>query len=168
MVGPGVRLTTEAADAGADAVLVLSPPGVADSRPYYEAVVAASPVPVLAYHYPGMSPPGISLDVLAELPVVAVKDSSGDADRLRAQLDRGTVPVYPGSSALLAAAGQAGCPGAILALANAEPELCRRAFAGDEDAQRKLMPSHERARGPAATKALAVERFGDLPPLSRV
>jgi 4-hydroxy-tetrahydrodipicolinate synthase len=164
-----VRLTQDAADAGADAVLALTPPGVADVRPYYDQVAAASSVPVLAYHYPSMSPPGIPLDVLPELPVAAVKDSSGEAERLLRQVaTAGSPPVYVGSSALLLLAGAAGCPGAILALANAEPELCCRAFAGDRDAQRELIPSHLRAKGPAATKALAAERFPDLRTVSRI
>src|SRR3954454_18357658 len=51
--------TERAFAAGADAVLGLSPAGVRDPRPYYEAVAKAAPGPLLAYHFPGASAPGI-------------------------------------------------------------------------------------------------------------
>src|SRR5690606_18146757 len=73
------ELSRRAADGGAAALLVLSPPGASDPRPYYDQVTAAVDVPVLAYHYPYASRPGIPVDVLSELPAVGVKDSAGDA-----------------------------------------------------------------------------------------
>jgi 4-hydroxy-tetrahydrodipicolinate synthase len=76
-----VALTAAAVDHGADAVLASSPLGANDSHPYYDEVVAAAgTVPVLAYHIPSVSPPGIEVDALAALPVAGLKDSSGDAD----------------------------------------------------------------------------------------
>ena len=161
--GEAARLTAAAADGGADAVLALSPPGAADPRPYYDEVVkAAGVVPVLAYHFPAVSPPGVPVELLADLPVAALKDSSGDPDRLLAELDAWDRPVYPGSSSLLAYAAGLGCPGAILALANAEPELCVAAFGGDHGAQRRLAPAHLAARAPfpGAIKQRTAERFG--------
>jgi 4-hydroxy-tetrahydrodipicolinate synthase len=156
-------LTSAAIDGGADAVVVLSPPGASDPRPYYDAVAkAAGPAPVLAYHWPAVSPPGVPLDLLGDLPVAGLKDSTGDPERLLAELDAWDGPVYPGSSALLSFAGPLGCPGAILALANVEPELCAAAFAGDPAAQRRLAPSHLAMTDsfPRALKQLAAERFG--------
>ena len=80
-------LTRDATEHGADAVLVLSPPGASDTRPYYEAVgKAAAGTPVLAYHLPTVSPPGIAVRELADLPVAGVKDSAGDAERLLHEL----------------------------------------------------------------------------------
>lgn len=138
-----VRMTAAARDAGADAALVLSRPGDADPRGYYAAVRdAAGEMPVLAYHYPAVSAPGIAVDQLADLPVDGLKDSSGDADRLATELDVFERPVYVGSSAYLSLAGPLGAAGAILGLANTEPELCIRAFAGDIEAQRELIPLH--------------------------
>jgi 4-hydroxy-tetrahydrodipicolinate synthase len=156
-------LTAAAVRAGADAVLARSPRGVSDPSRYYEAVAAAAgSTPVLAYHYPAVSPPGIPLDILVKLPVSGCKDSSGNLERLLATLDRWHGWLYPGSSALLLPAGQLGCPGAILALANAEPELCAAAFAGDADAQRKLVPAHLAAGQdfPHGIKHLIAQRFG--------
>jgi 4-hydroxy-tetrahydrodipicolinate synthase len=158
-----VAFTEAACDAGADGLLVLSPPGSGDVRPYYDAVAkAAGALPVLAYHFPGVSAPGIPVSVLPELPVAGCKDSSGDADRLLATLESWDAPLYTGSSAVLALAGPLGCAGAILALANAEPELCAAAFAGDAGAQLRLAVPHARSREdfPAGIKTLTAERFG--------
>lgn len=158
-----VELTRSAVQEGARAVLVLSPPGAADPRPYYEKVAeAAGSVPVLAYHWPAISPPGISVSLLRDLPVAGCKDSSGDADRLLETLTTWDRPVYVGSSALLSFAGPLGSTGAILALANAQPEACIAAFAGDFDAQLKLAEHHRRAVSdfPRGIKRLTSERFG--------
>jgi dihydrodipicolinate synthase/N-acetylneuraminate lyase len=155
-------LTRDAKDGGADGVLVLSPPGSSDVLPYYGTVAgAAAGMPVLAYHFPAVSPPGIPVPVLAGLPVQGCKDSSGDADRLLETVDVWDGPLYVGSSSLLSLAGPLGCAGAILALANAEPEGCIAAFAGDPAAQRALAPAHRQSlmRFPGGIKALTAARF---------
>jgi dihydrodipicolinate synthase/N-acetylneuraminate lyase len=156
------RLTAAARDAGADAVLALSPAGCTDSRPYYEAVVAAArDIPVLAYHFPRASSPGIAVEALPDLPVAGMKDSSGDAGRLPATLSSWDRPVYPGSSTLTLLAASLGCPGVILALANAEPEACVAAFAGDAGAQLKMAEYRAaEARPPLGIKQLTAARFG--------
>lgn len=159
-------LTAAAFDAGADAVMPLSPPGVADPRRYYDAVAkAAAERPVLAYSYPAVAPPGIPVEVLPELPVAGVKDSSGDAERLLAELAAYGGAVSVGSSALLTMAGALGATGAILALANAEPERCCAAFAGDREAQLALLPAHQVAGSdfPVGIKRLVADRWGVSP-----
>src|SRR5262245_56386671 len=116
-------LTRAAVDHGADGVLALSPPGAHDLRGYYDTVAAAAgDVPVLAYHYPQVSPPGIPVERLADLPVQGLKDSTGDPGRLLEERAGYRGWLYVGSSALLALAGPLGCSGATLALANVEPE----------------------------------------------
>ncbi len=137
-----VLLSKRAADDGADVLLVLSPPNVADPRPYYERVASAVDVPVLAYHYPKLSSPGISVDVLGELPVAGIKDSSGEAERLILEADALHAGVYTGSPALIHTAGAIGCAGALLALANVDPEGCARAWVGDGEVQRALITGH--------------------------
>jgi 4-hydroxy-tetrahydrodipicolinate synthase len=157
------RLTARAGELGAAAALVLSPPGAADPRPYYDDVAKAAPdLPLLAYHFPAASQPGIPLDLLDGLPVVGCKDSSGDAERLLEELALFDRPMYTGSSALLSFAGPVGCAGAILALANAEPEDCIAALAGDAGAQRRLTSPHLEARRsfPRGLKELTAARFG--------
>jgi 4-hydroxy-tetrahydrodipicolinate synthase len=137
-----VELARRAADDGADALLVLSPLGTDDPRPYYDTVVRAVDVPVLAYHNPTMSAPGIPVDLLCELPVAGVKDSTGDPARLAVELDEVGDGVYTGSAALLLQARAMGCSGAILALANVDPEGCIRAWEGDGACQRELVNGH--------------------------
>ncbi len=155
-------LTLSAKEHGADGVLVLSPPRIDDPRPYFEVVArAAGGLPVLAYHYPKASPPGIPVAMLPELPVAGLKDSTGDPDRLLEELEWGQ-PLYTGSSAVLAMAGPLGCAGAILALANVDPEGCVAAFEGDVKAQRALAGAHRAARAafPGGLKELMATRFG--------
>ena len=162
-------LTEAAVRAGADAVLAWPPPGSSDLPGYFGAVAeAASGRPVLAYHIPWVSAPGVPVDALGGLPVVGQKDSSGDPDRLLAEVARYRGSTYVGSSALLAMAGPLGATGAILALANLEPELCAEAFAGDMAAQARLTDAHlaVRAGGPPEIKRmLAAQR--DTVALSR-
>ncbi|MGI9023548.1 MAG: dihydrodipicolinate synthase family protein [Acidimicrobiales bacterium] len=158
-----VALTKAAADHGADAVLVLSPPGTDDPRLYYDRVaVAAGRVPVLAYHFPVMSAPGIPFAALGDLPVVGCKDSSGDPDRLLETVAGWDRALYTGSSALLSFAGPLGCAGAIVTLANVEPERCVEAFDGDVAAQLALADAHEASgvRLPVGIKELTARRFG--------
>ncbi|MDQ1403587.1 MAG: 4-hydroxy-tetrahydrodipicolinate synthase [Actinomycetota bacterium] len=158
-----VELTGQALEAGADAVLVLSPPNTTDALPYFVAVAkAAAGAPLLAYHYPAVSPPGIPVQALDTLPIDGLKDSSGEPERLLEELSFWGGHLYTGSSAILALAGPMGCAGAILALANVEPERCIAAFAGDTTAQRQLAPAHLAARRsfPRGIKQLTARRFG--------
>ena len=165
-----VGLTKAAVLAGADAVLAFPPPapGVdstardaasysASLTDYYGAVgEAAGGRPVLAYHVPWISAPGVPVADLAGLPIAGIKDSSGSADRLLDELAHYQGATYVGSSALLSLAGPMGGAGAILALANVEPERCCRAFAGDAAVQRDLAVVHLEVRegGPAALKRM--------------
>ncbi len=154
-------LTAAAVAAGADAVLAWPPPGSQDLPGYFGAVAAAAAsLPVLAYHIPWLSAPGVPVSELTRLPVSGQKDSSGDADRLLDEIANYRGSTYVGSSALLAMAGPLGAAGAILAIANLEPELCCDAFAGDAAAQLALAEVHlaVRAGGPPALKRLLAQR----------
>lgn len=158
--------TADACNRGADGVLALSPPGSRRLHDYYAAVVdAAGDVPVLAYHFPRASTPGIDVDTLATLPVRGVKDSSADPERLLEELAELEICLYTGSATMILAAGQLGCRGAILAVANAEPDLAVRAFDGDPQAQRALTGPHFAARAdfPAGLKRLVADRYGTSP-----
>lgn len=165
-----VGLTKAAVVAGADAVLAFPPPagdveratsdvtsysaGVAE---HYGAVAAAAEGrPVFAYHVPWISAPGVPVRDLPELPIAGIKDSSGSADRLLDELANYAGATYVGSSALLSLAGPMGGAGAILALANVEPERCIQAFAGDAAVQRDLADVHLKVRegGPAELKRM--------------
>ena len=137
-----VVLSRRAADDGADAVLVLAPPNVTDPRPYYQRISDAVDVPVLAYHYPKASAPGISVEVLRELPIAGCKDSSGDAERLIIEADELSSGLYTGHPTLVHLAASIGCSGAILALANVDPIGCAHAWEGDGVVQRELINGH--------------------------
>ena len=136
-----VALTRDAVNAGADAV---------------------GPRPVLAYHFPRVYPPGIPVDLLASLPVTGQKDSSGDPNRLLDELAHYPGATYVGSSSVLGLAGPMGATGALLALANVEPERCVAAFAGDPAAQRGLADRHLAASrgGVLALKQILAEDRG--------
>jgi 4-hydroxy-tetrahydrodipicolinate synthase len=165
-------LTRDARDAGADAVLALCPPRSTDPRPYYEAVAeAAGDLPALAYHFPQTAPPGIPVEALGDLPVQGLKDSSADPERLLAELEVLQQPLWVGAATLLlmagslaaaGAAGAGGVAGAILAVANVDPEHAIAAFGGDPAAQRALFPAHRRARTafPHGLKEAIADRFG--------
>jgi 4-hydroxy-tetrahydrodipicolinate synthase len=155
-------LTRDAREAGADAVLALCPPRNIDPRPYYDAVAeAAGELPALAYHFPQTAPPGISLEALPDLPVQGMKDSSGDPERLLSELEVFDHPVYVGAAMLLLMAGSLNIAGAILAVANVDPEHSIAAFAGDPAAQRSLLGAHKRVRTrfPSGLKDAIADRF---------
>ena len=158
------RLTRDAVDSGADVLLALSPPWASDPRPYYDTVAKATgEVPLLAYHYPAASAPGIAVRFLPDLPVVGCKDSSGDCNRLLETLGLWDGYLYTGSSAIVSYAGQLDLPGVILALANAEPERCVQAFGGDATAQRQLAAGNRAMHEggfPGGIKQLTAARWG--------
>jgi 4-hydroxy-tetrahydrodipicolinate synthase len=136
------QLTRRAAEAGADAALVLSPRN-GDVREFYgEVVGAAGHMPVLAYHWPKVSPPGITMEDLKALKVAGVKDSTGDTERMLEMLACFHRPIYTGNASVVAYAGMLGCTGAILAAANLEPELSADAWAGSISAQKDLLFAH--------------------------
>jgi dihydrodipicolinate synthase/N-acetylneuraminate lyase len=165
-----VALTSDAMRAEADAVLAWPPPRTAGGQAgYFRAVAeAADGRAVLAYNFPQLFPPGIPVDTLGDLPIAGVKDSSGDPDRLLDELAHYGGATYVGSSALLTLAGPMGGAGALLALANVEPERCVAAFAGDAEAQRALTGRHLAAKreGPTYLKRVLAETHG-LSPVMR-
>jgi 4-hydroxy-tetrahydrodipicolinate synthase len=151
-------LTARCSAAGADAVLVLPPADTRTMLTFYEQIAqAAAAIPVLAYHFPAIAPPGIGIDEIKDLPVSGIKDSSADADRFVTEVDICDGAVYAGSANLLSLAGGVGAAGAIVALANAEPEMCVRAFGGDVTAQAGLASLHLAAmdRFPQSLKVMA-------------
>ena len=156
------ELTECAFGSGADAVLVLSPPGVADPRRYYDRVARSATGPLLAYHFPGASAPGIAVDLLADLPVAGLKDSSGDAARLLHEREVFAGDLWTGAASLLSLSGGIGAAGGLVAAANIAPEECAAAFAGDGAAQVRVAALDRAAAVdfPAGYKRATAERFG--------
>jgi 4-hydroxy-2-oxoglutarate aldolase len=149
-----IALTARAADAGADAVLVLTPHyykaqmTVDALRGHFEAVADASPVPVYLYSVPvftGIPFPAALAAAMAPHPNVAgMKESSGDLGLMGRIL--GSVPpsfVYAcGSAPVLYPALCLGAVAGVLAVACCAPDAAAavyRAFlVGDHERARKL------------------------------
>jgi 4-hydroxy-tetrahydrodipicolinate synthase len=161
-------------------------------RYYQAVAEAAGDLPALAYHFPQTAPPGIPLDALADLPVQGMKDSSADPERLLAELEVFDQPLWVGAATLLLMAGSLaaagpgraaeaggtrgaggamgaggggaarGVAGAILAVANVDPEHAIAAFGGDPGSQRALFAAHRRVRTafPRGLKDAIADRFG--------
>src|SRR3546814_18404208 len=105
--------------------------------------------------------PGLSVDVLGQLPVAGVKDSSGEAERLLLECDALPTGVYTGSPALVQLAAATGCSGAILGLANVDPDGCSRAWAGDGAVKRDLLSVHP---GQSLPRLVGLNRTLCVPP----
>lgn len=151
----------EAALAGADTALVLTPTTMSRGDPdavirYYRTLAADAPLPLLLYSVPrwtGYELPEAAVEKLTRVEgIVGMKDSGGDIRRI-ARLAAAVPPgccLYNGSSAVLAQAIWSGAHGAITASGNYVPMLVRRVVTdGRLDDQRRL-----------AGIAAAVERGG--------
>jgi 4-hydroxy-tetrahydrodipicolinate synthase len=157
------QLTRAAVAHGVEAVLVHSPPLSSDPEVYYDQVAkSADGAAVIAVHDPHVSWPGLDLPDVADLPIAAIEDVSGEPERLLETIIVFDGAVYTGSTLMLALAGPAGATGAVAALANAEPERCSAAFGGDGQAQRQLLRDDVAIRTdfPARLKVLTAHRFG--------
>jgi len=130
-----INVAEEAAEAGADAVVLAAPyyfaPGQEDLCHYIRAISAEMPLPVFLYNMPGQTKVTFSIDLVRrvmELPnVVGVKDSSGDMiyfDQLRQVVaDREDFSLLIGPEELLAEAVLLGAHGGVNGGANIWPEL---------------------------------------------
>jgi 4-hydroxy-2-oxoglutarate aldolase len=151
-----VRRTKEAAERGADAVLVVAPHYYGSAmtppalRAHYARVADASPVPVVLYNIPKYMHFALAPELVAELAehgnIVGVKDSSGDAALLAGYLGAQShaFSVLTGSAGGLAAALAAGARGGVLAVSLFAPELAlevlRDGGMGEGAAQSALVP----------------------------
>jgi 4-hydroxy-2-oxoglutarate aldolase len=155
-----VNEVKKVAQAGADAVLVITPhfyrAAITQESliTYYTAVADASPVPVLLYSMPALT--GIKIEPatiahLSEHPnIIGAKDSSADNDGFKetVRLCPGDFAVMTGNGTVLLDALKAGATGGILAVGCAVPEICVEIFrafnAGEEECaavlQSKLTP----------------------------
>jgi 4-hydroxy-2-oxoglutarate aldolase len=149
-----IELTRQAADLGADAVLVMPPHyyrpkmDTAALERHYFALADVSPVPILLYNMPAYT--GIDLSAaqvvrLAQHPhIVGLKDSSGHLPKIGAII--GATPrgfqVLAGSASFLYPAMVLGAVGGVCALANVAPRDCCRLVdlvrAGDHQAAQEL------------------------------
>lgn len=135
-----IKLSTAAAEAGCDAVLVLPPhyykgqntPGVIMN--YFSRVADASPIPVVLYNMPANTGWNLDWRMASELSrhenIIGIKDSSGDIVQI-SQICKNAeenFSVFAGSGSFLLPSLVVGCKGATMGVANLFPEACRAIF----------------------------------------
>jgi 4-hydroxy-2-oxoglutarate aldolase len=143
-----------AANAGAEAVLVITPHYYRAAITqealvrHYTAVADSSPVQIILYSMPDLTGVKIEPDTAARLSehqnIIGIKDSSADIAKLAetVRLVPGDFAVMIGNGTVLCEAMQTGARGGILAVACVAPQLCleifRAARAGEIDRARML------------------------------
>lgn len=147
-----IDLSREAAAAGADACLLVTPyynrPSQRGLARHYEAIAAAVSIPQILYNVPSRTAVDLHNETalaLAEVEgIVGIKDATGDLARGRELIEgapRGFA-VYSGDDGTAAALMLAGGKGNVSVTANLVPErmaaLCRAALAGDADTTERL------------------------------
>lgn len=155
-----IALTAHAAEAGADAALVVTPyynkPTQEGLYRHYHAIAEASAIPVVIYNIPGRSVVDMSVETMARLAkhprIVGVKDATGDLNRvtqtrLACGPDFCQLSGEDGTALGFLAHGGHGC---ISVTANIAPAMCaafQNAWAAGDPAaclaaQDRLMPLH--------------------------
>ena len=133
-----IRLNMKAAEAGADAVLIVTPNYYKGEMTdpvlsrFYTDVADASPLPVILYNMPRNAGINISAKLAVELArhpkIIGVKDSGGNivqiADMIRNAPEG--FSVFAGSASYLYTSLALGATGGTLALANIFPNECAR------------------------------------------
>jgi 4-hydroxy-tetrahydrodipicolinate synthase len=157
-----IAFATDAAEAGADAVMLLPPLGYrADAREtvaYYRAVADAIALPIMAYNNPEASgvdmPPALIARIAAEVEqVVAIKECSGDARRIAALIGAApTLEVLVGGDDWALEGFCAGATGWVTGVADCAPAEC--------------VELYEACRAADLERARAV--YGRLLPLARL
>ncbi len=128
-----LEMTKYAKDAGADAVLIVTPyylkPTDRGIYQHYDTIASQVDVPIILYNIPqvtGLPLPWQIVEDLAQIPnIVGVKDSSGQLSFILAVLEkvRDKINVLCGHDEVVVAALAAGCSGTILASANVIPDV---------------------------------------------
>ena len=140
-----IELTRAAADAGADACLLVTPyynrPAQRGLYEHFRTIAESVEVPQILYNVPGRTCVDMSNDTVESLMglanIVGIKDATGDLARGRELIDRcgGHMAIYSGDDPTAMELMLAGGHGNISVTANVAPaqmaELCRLALAGD-------------------------------------
>jgi 4-hydroxy-2-oxoglutarate aldolase len=136
-----IRLGSEAAAAGAEALLVRPPAYYRGQmtpealRVHFLEVADASSVPIVLYHVPKFVPVGLEPDLVAELAghenIVGIKDSSGDIHGLGALCTAcaGKATVLVGAGTHLYSGLEIGAAGGIVAVGLLAPEATAGVYA---------------------------------------
>lgn len=130
-----IDLTQHAAQAGADAALIVAPyynkPTQEGLFQHYRTIHDSCDIPIIIYNIPGRSVVDINVDTfarLAELPrIVGVKDATNDLARptlMRTRISRADFCQLSGEDGTAAAFLAQGGQGCISVTSNVAPELC--------------------------------------------
>ena len=129
-----IELVRSAADAGADAALVVVPyynkPSQAGLAAHFLGVAEASPIPIVVYNVPSRTVADISVETLAKVAehprIVSVKDATGNLGRVSAQrLECGEDFIQlSGNDDMALGFNAMGGVGCISVTANVAPRLC--------------------------------------------
>jgi 4-hydroxy-tetrahydrodipicolinate synthase len=128
-------LTRDAADTGADAVLIVSPyyfkPDSRELFEHYSSVIGSTDIPVIVYNVPKFTGYNVDPDVVVRLAeeydqVVGVKDSGGSIGQISDLIRRigGRISVLAGTADLVLPCLLMGGRGAVVGIANVAPRLC--------------------------------------------
>ena len=140
-----IELTRAAADAGADACLLVTPyynrPTQRGLYQHFRAVAEAVAVPQILYNVPGRTCADMGNDIVEELAaldnIAGIKDATGDLERGRDLIQRcgERIAIYSGDDPTAMELMLAGGHGNISVTANVAPrkmaQLCSLALAGD-------------------------------------
>lgn len=143
-----IELTRAAADAGADACLLVTPyynrPTQRGLYEHFKAVAEAVDIPQVLYNVPGRTAVDLHNDTVAQLAaidnIVGIKDATGDLERGRELIARcgDRMAIYSGDDPTAMELMLAGGKGNVSVTANVAPaqmaQLCASAVAGDRAA----------------------------------
>ncbi|MEP0821424.1 MAG: dihydrodipicolinate synthase family protein [Ignavibacterium sp.] len=152
-----IRFTNDAARAGAQAALVLTPFYYRDQMTgealiaFFTEVAEASKIPILIYNVPKFTSLNVELEVLERLSrhpnIIGIKDSKGDAEQLRRfrnGLDR-SFQILAGTASVWFPALAMGIKGGFLALANCCADECAQVQAfWDEGRHEEALALHNK------------------------
>jgi 4-hydroxy-tetrahydrodipicolinate synthase len=143
-----IELTRDAADLGAEAVLIVSPfyfkPSPAEIFEHYSRVIDTVDIPVILYSVPKFTGYEIDLHTISKLvdehsQIVGIKDSGGSASRIfeLIRLVGDKISILAGTADLIYPTLLMGGSGAIVAIANVVPELCSRLYEAFKNGDRE-------------------------------
>ncbi len=149
-----VRMAQQAADAGADGLLALTPyysrPSQAGLVAHLRAIADSTDLPVMVYDIPGRTGLAISDDsyddIAAHPQVVAIKDATGDVVTAKQRMERTGLAWYSGDDPLTLEFLRAGAVGAVSVASHVVGDIIARMIAahvaGDDKA---ATAAHEEA-----------------------
>jgi len=129
-----VELSRLSADAGADSLLIVTPPynkpSTAGLIGHYSAIATAVSLPICLYHVPGRTAQTLSIaqitQIANEVNIALVKEASGDIAYFSRVVNAITIPILSGDDPTYLASLAVGGEGSISVVANVFPEAMVR------------------------------------------